>query len=97
MKHISIVLILFLTSACISPQKKGKVSWQEDKSTQKRTLASVRNSLAEETTSGYFIRLDGFSFRARGAGITDYMNQYCDSRKSFVYVENRETVICVKK
>ena len=86
MKYILVVLILVLTSACLSVTKKGKLTRQENKSEQERTIAAT----AQPGDFIYFIHNDIHS-------LTRYLNQQCDSSKAFSYASKYNTVICIKK
>ena len=94
MKYISIILMLLFASACQTPTKKGKkFTWQDNTSTQERTIASS----PQTALPGEFIYLQKTGFGTYDYTITPMMSKFCDSRKSFTYIKEHQSIICVKK
>lgn len=79
--------MLFFTAACLSAEKKSA----HNKPTAKRTIAS---SQLDNAMPGNFIMFD---YYGRAGDLLHTLNNYCNSSKSFIYLESYQKIICVKK
>lgn len=96
MKYILIVLMMFLTSACVSTDK-GKSTSQDNKPTPERKLAGTIPQDIDRVKPGEFVIITSNDYEP----LYLEMSRYCDSEKSFTKIYDTAgggiAVICVKK